>query len=307
MPIEGGIHPITSIATLEGQLGVRLMHRTTRSLHLAEEGRIYLSFVAQALDLLTEAHSAVRDRQSEAKGPARIAVPFTFGKTRVLPALHDFLERYQDISVEVIFADYPSDLVQHGLDLALHFGRPSNQGYISTLLYRVPAGFAASPSYLDAHGIPRTPEDLQEHQFVKGTDLADAAVWRIVPAEGSTQGTDGAIVIRNPTSRIRVAPHHDSHYAAARAGLGIITVDLSMIREDLEAGRLRVVLPEYRIHENEPQGHDLQLVYPAREFMPYRITLLKELLIDVARQNALGLANFLDSINEPRGEGLVLP
>ncbi|MGS0891870.1 LysR substrate-binding domain-containing protein [Burkholderia stagnalis] len=233
---------------LEARLGVKLLHRTTRRHHLTEAGALYLEHCRDILARVETADDAASALSGDPTGQLRISAPISFGVTQLAPAVAAFLSRHPRVDIELVLTDIPVDPVGDGVDLAFRIGPLADSSLVARPLpsyYRMVV--CASPGYLSRHGTPATPRDLLNHDCLGHTRWGPRHAWRF-------DGPDGPLEI--PVAyRLRV----DSGPAlreAALAGGGVILQPLGLVKADLDAGRLRLLLAEYESH-----GRDFYLLY----------------------------------------------
>lgn len=223
-----------SIARLEDGLGTRLFHRTTRRIALTDEGATFHAQCRRILDDLRDARAAVSDAGRAPRGRLRIGVP-TIGYRFLLPALPEFRRRYPDIELDIDFNDRIVDLTEDGLDAVVRSGEQTDSSLMSRRL--APFGFVlcAAPSYLDEHGTPRTPRDLEDHDCLRFRFPTSGRlqVWRF---------GDGVEVdpFRRPSPL--TCNNMEALRGAAIAGLGIAYMPDFLARDAVATGALRTVL-----------------------------------------------------------------
>lgn len=229
------------VRDLEAQLGARLLHRSTRTVQLTEDGR---GFYVRARALLADADALGAMFAGDAAplgGRLRIDLPTEFARSTILPALPAFMAAWPDIALELSSTDRRVDLVQEGIDCALRVG-----GIVDDTLVARPLGTlrmvnAASPAYLARHGVPRTLDDLstQGHRMVHyvstlgsrppGWEYPHGDSWAVLPLPG-------ALSVNNV----------QTYHGAGLAGLGLIQARLSSLAPFLRSGELVEVLPDWR-------------------------------------------------------------
>ncbi|MFC5743112.1 LysR family transcriptional regulator [Dyella tabacisoli] len=253
---------------LERELGVRLLHRTTRQLHatpegvvLAEQGRALI----EDLDALT---SGLRKAHSSVTGTLRVTLSASFGRQYVSPLLPQFLARYPCVRVNVNLTDQVVDLISSGFDLAIRIGALDDSNLIARRLATNRRALCASPEYLRQHGSPKTPAELAQHEclmLVGSQGRQD--VWQLTDPEGK------AIAVR-------VNGRFESNFGellrdAAVAGLGIAQHSTWHVGDDLRAGRLQVVMPDYPIADT-----GIYAVTPQRRLVPQRVRAFTDFLAE---------------------------
>ena len=170
----------TAVRKLEEDVGVRLLHRTTRSVQLTEDGR---AFHARARDLLAEVddlHSMFAGDRVALRGRLRVDLPTEVARTTIVPALPDFMATHPELELEVSSTDRQVDLVQEGFDCVLRLGPIGDETLIARPLGLLRMVNAASPAYLARYGVPRSLEDLQrqEHRTIHfSTMLGARPIW----------------------------------------------------------------------------------------------------------------------------------
>ena len=171
----------TAVRKLEDDVGVRLLHRTTRSVQLTEDGR---AFHARARDLLAEVddlHAMFAGDRVALRGRLRVDLPTEVARTTVVPALPDFLAAHPELELEVSSTDRQVDLVQEGFDCVLRLGPIRDETLIARPLGKLRMVNAASPAYLARHGVPRSLEDLQrqDHRTIHFSTMLGARPHRM--------------------------------------------------------------------------------------------------------------------------------
>lgn len=252
---------------LERDLGVRLLHRTTRQLHptpegllLAEQGRVLVEDLEALADGLRRTGSGVA-------GTLRVTMSSTFGRLYISPLLPEFLALHPGVRVSVDLNDVMVDLVSAGMDMAIRIGTLDDSTLVARQLASNRRLLCASPDYLRRHGAPKTPADLAAHEcllLVGSQGRQD--IWRL---------RDGDREVA-----VRVAGRIESNQGellrdAAIAGLGIALHSSWHVNEDLRAGRLQVVLPDYPLPDT-----GIHAVMPQRRLVPPRVRAFVEFLAE---------------------------
>ncbi len=226
------------VGFLETRLGAQLLRRTTRQQSLTDVGR---SFYARCRAILAETEAAealVTELATTPRGHLRVSAPVTFGACRLAPLVMRYLEDYPDVEVELTLADRYVDVVDEGYDAVIRIGPIGDTSLAMRPLMAYPLVACASPSYLATHGAPDVPEDLGDHRclaFVNWSGLPYAE-WRFT--------RDGRVHAVRVRSRLQVNDGR-TLLAAARDGHGVILQPELVAREDLDAGRLVRILPDY--------------------------------------------------------------
>lgn len=191
------------ITYLEADLGVQLLHRTTRTVRLTEVGALYLEQVRAGLSQLNNAEELVAQRSTTPSGTLRISAMPGYGRLLLLPALQDFGERYPQIVLDVHLSDTLVDLGRDQIDIAIRGGRQPQDRVVARKLDPNRFILAASPQYLATMGTPRTLDDLQGHRALmyRGPNAVipwqglDEEGWREIPVTPAFISNDGASLI----------------------------------------------------------------------------------------------------------------
>ena len=155
------------IARLEARLQVKLFARSTRQIRLTDDGRLYFEQCAQALAQIRETERALSGRQTDPGGMLRISAPTTYSHYRLLPCLAKFCARYPRLKIEINISNRNIDFVDEGYDLAIRLGVPEDSRLVARKLENATLGIFAAPAYLQARGVPQTPDDLHQHACIQ--------------------------------------------------------------------------------------------------------------------------------------------
>lgn len=232
----------TAVRKLEEDVGVRLLHRTTRSVQLTEDGR---AFHVRARDLLAEVddlHSMFAGDRVALRGRLRVDLPAEVARTTIVPALPDFMATHPELELEVSSTDRQVDLVQEGFDCVLRFGPIRDETLIARPLGLLRMVNVASPAYhLARHGVPRSLEDLQrqEHRMIHFSPVLGAKPHGWEYPDGDSYATvqlPGALHVNSA----------QTYEAAALAGLGLIQAPLLGVGQYLKNGTLVEIMPDLR-------------------------------------------------------------
>lgn len=251
---------------LEKRLGVRLLHRTTRRLSLTPEGEVFLSRCRELLSNLEEAESEITSQGETARGLLRVNVPVTFGIRRLAPLWGVFRDLHPQVRLDITLADRVVDLVEEGFDLAIRIGTLTSSSLVSRQLAVTRLRVCASPEYLSVQGTPSHPDELSEHSVIAYSYWSAGDEWRL-------EGPDGLISVR--TRPCISTNNGDTCRAAALAGQGIVLQPDFVVGDDLEAGRLVELLPEYSAGEL-----GVHAVYPSRRHVPPKVRALISFLAE---------------------------
>jgi DNA-binding transcriptional LysR family regulator len=257
------------VTELEEELGVQLLHRTTRKLALTEAGRSYFEQAERALTELQAAAESATGMDTEARGIVRVTAPVDIGVMGLADILSEFVREYPDIHVELSLSSKVVDLVEEGFDIGIRAGKSRDSSLVARRLGNAALGLYASPEYLKARGRPRTLADLAAHDCVLFRGKNGKALWRL---EGP-DGEPSSIEVRGP---INV---DDMLFVrqAVGVGLGIGLLPAIVIATCKRVGSLDPVeriLPEFSM-----SGAEVAVVTPSGPKRPRRVTLLRDFLV----------------------------
>jgi len=251
---------------LEARLGVRLLHRTTRRLSLTPEGEVFVARCRDLLASLEEAEGEITSRSDSASGLLRINVPVTFGIRCLAPLWGGFCARHPQVNLDVTLADRVVDLVEEGYDMAVRIGTLSSSSLVSRQLTTTRLLVCASPNYLAEQGTPAHPAELPDHSVIAYSYWSDGDEW-------SFQGADGTLKVR---TRASISTNNgDTCRAAALAGQGIVLQPDFVVGDDIRAGRLVELFPNY-----SAGNLGVHAVYPSRRYIAPKVRALITFLIE---------------------------
>lgn len=239
------------LSQLEARLGVRLVNRTTRSLSLTSEGETYVAHATRILASIGEMEEAVTSSKAAPRGLLRINATLGFGRTVIAPIVSNFARLHPQVEVQMEVTDRPVDLVERGVDLAIRFGALPDKRLVARRVMSNRRMLCASPAYLAQHGEPQHLADLARHRCILHRQNDDAyGIWRFtrdeqeesVKVQGALASNDGDIVL-----------------GWALDGHGILVRSEWDLARYVESGRLKVVLPDWRL-----PSADLFVYYPNR-------------------------------------------
>ena len=254
------------LAALESRLGVRLVNRTTRSLHLTDEGASYYESCARVLAEIAQADAAVSAGRQEPQGSLRVALPASFGNQHVAPLIPQFAARYPAVQVVLSLSDRNVNLIEEGFDLAVRIADLEDSSLAARKLAPNRRVVCATPDYLRRHGTPRAPQDLAQHNCLLATDFTGSWEYK------DPAGTPGEVRV---TGRY-VCDNWEVLREWALAGMGIALKSTWDVRRHLEDGSLVSLLPGYSFHSDVA----IYAVYPHRRHLPAKTRAFIEFLAD---------------------------
>ncbi|MBS2014500.1 MAG: LysR family transcriptional regulator [Deltaproteobacteria bacterium] len=254
-----------SVAQLEEDLGIRLLQRTTRKLHLTDAGAAFYERVARALGDITDATSVASESQESLKGTVRLTAPVDFGVWALAPMLSRFVRKHPEVKVDLVLTGRMVDLVGERIDLAVRAGKLRDSSLIAKRIGDLRSVIYASPKYLGRRGEPKTIEDLASHDCVLFRPTNGRDTWALKNQAGEEReievsgalGADDLSFVRKATM--------------SGAGLGLLPEFLCGRAE--ASGLLVRVLRDW-----EFSGAILHLAYPSARFVPQRVVVLREFL-----------------------------
>lgn len=223
---------------LEEHLGVRLLTRTTRIVRTTDAGARFFEDCRRILAEVETAELTAAGANTTPRGQLTVTAPVLFGKMYVTPIAHDYLMRYPAVNLNCWFVDRVVNLVDEGADVAIRIGELPDSTLQAVAVGKTRRMLCATPAYLDAHGVPRQPEDLSAHVTIQNTGLTPAPEWRF--------RIDGK-PLTVPLQPRLVTTTNDSAITAALAGLGIARVLSYQVAQELADGTLLPVLAEYEL------------------------------------------------------------
>lgn len=262
------------ISWLEQNLGVQLLTRTTKSVSLTESGLSLLENGRELLDRVESVDNAVRHSVKQTKGVLRLGAPPSFGSFHLVPIITAFSSAHPDIQVVLYLDDGRTDLVAEGLDMSVRIATAlKDTSQVAYKLAVVPQVLVASPAYLQKRGMPENIADLSNHDCMVHALKSPTNIWTFEGPE--PQKAKYSVRVRGT---IR-ANYGDPLRHAAILGHGISMHPTYMVAEDIQAGRLQVVLPQFR-----PSGVDIHAVFPGRKNLPVRVRTFLDFLRQWFRQ-----------------------
>jgi DNA-binding transcriptional LysR family regulator len=252
------------VQALEERLGARLLNRTTRKVSLTEVGKAYYDRATQILADLEQADDIAGALQSTPRGTLRIyaathIVPF------VAPVVVELLSAYPDVKVDLTMGERAIDIIDEGFDVAIRLTPPPDSSLIVRSLATWRHVLCCSHGYLEKHGRPQQLSDLAEHNCVRHVSYPYDE-WRFADRKGTPASVRvSGNLITNSGETLR---------RAALDGVGVSLAAGFIVHDDLEAGRLVRLLPEYR-----PVELSMNAVYPHRHHLSAKVRTFIDLLV----------------------------
>lgn len=241
-----------AITRLEERLGVRLFHRSTRSITLTEEGAMFLERCRRILGEIELAELELAQTREAPRGRLRISLPIVNALT--VPALNAFMRAYPEVQLDLEFSDHLVDVIEDGFDAVIRAGEVSDSRLMSRSLREFHLKLVASPDYLSRHGIPRTPEDLAGHACLLHR-FATSRKFERWPLR--RDGRDLDIALQPAVAANTIEPL----LLMAEQGVGIACLPHWLVRRQLRSADLRTVLDDYVVHAGT-----MRILWPASRY-----------------------------------------
>lgn len=251
------------VAQLEEHFGVRLLHRTTRSLSLTDDGQELVGIARQMLDLEQAMADQLGGQHSQPKGVVRLGCSVAFS-VFLVPRLPVLLRQFDALSLELVVSDQPMNVVESRLDLAIRFAPVDESSLVMRALFQGHRIVVAAPDYLARRGEPQTPDELHRHDCLTHADMDGE--WQFVgPGGPVSQPVQG----RLRTNNMEVL------HVAVLGGQGIALLPELRVYDDIRVGRLQHLLAAYRT----PHIPGF-LVYPSRRHLSSRTRVVIDFLLE---------------------------
>lgn len=275
-----------AVQELEGRVGARLLHRTTRVVSPTQDG---LAFYERCLRLIADVEEAenIFRQSATPSGRLRIDVPGRIGRLIVIPALYSFFEAYPEIEIDIGVTDRVTNLIEESIDCVLRVGPLADSGLIARPIGELVLINVASPAYLERHGVPETPNDLHAHLAVNYASPSSGRVEDWEWLEGDKLRT------RSMRGRLTVNSA-EAYIAACLAGFGLIQIPAYDVWRHIEASELVEVMPDYRA-----APMPMTLLYPHRQHLSHRLQVFADWLEELLKREVLRLGSHLGSPVRP--------
>jgi DNA-binding transcriptional LysR family regulator len=256
-----------AVTRLEDQMGVRLFQRSTRSLRLTEEGRVFHKQCREILDALNDAQDTLRQTRAYPSGRVRLTCPI-IAYHLLVPIIPDFLSAYPDINLELDFNDRMADLIEEGVDIAIRSGSPPDSRLMMRVLRPFRLLLCASPAYLERHGVPRRPRDLHRHV---GVAFRHPNTGKRLPWPLCQTGEDVDVHIRD----VVTCNNMEALHGAVLRGVGIGCIPDFVAVPSIRSGALVPVLVEFL----DAPGQ-FNLIWPSSRHLSPKVRVLVEFLVE---------------------------
>ena len=224
------------ITLLEKSVGVRLLNRTTRSLNLTEVGETYYQGCARIVAEAEEVTRRISTLQDTISGTLRVACPIVLGKQFLAPLLADFVQQHPSLNVDLVLEDQVVDMVEAGIDVGIRVGWLKDSTLMARKIAESPRLLCASPAYLERREKPENPEQLVDHDWIIFSLLPTPYHWTFAKNRTDHRIQAKGKVKTNNAEAVRVF---------LLSGTGIAALSDFLVADDIKAGRLVQLLPDY--------------------------------------------------------------
>jgi len=252
---------------LEERLGVQLLQRTTRTMHLTEDGRTYYQRCRKLLDDWEDAEQEVMQSAAQLSGSLTISTPLSLGLSHLAPAIADFMLEHPELKVNLDLSDRRVDIIEDGFDVVFRIGQLEDSSLIARKVTSIRHMVYCSPAFEKQYGPFNHPDDLKNAPAFGYSNLRHPGRWPYVAPDG----TNGEVRVEPYT----LSNNGEALTVMAERGLGMGCQPTFILHKAFEEGRLVPVLPEYQWY-----GMNLYAVYPRARNLSRRVRALIEYLID---------------------------
>lgn len=250
------------LVALEEELGVRLLHRTTRAISLTPEGEEFLPYARTMLDAAEEAKGALQPSAQGAKGILRITAPAAFGRIVIMPLIPTLLETNPELRVDLQLTDSVVDIAGSGIDVAIRIAPLKDSELVARQIAPNPRVICASPMYIRHMGAPKTLEELNQHTSIRLTNMPQ---WPLVSGGQVRLVRTAGRFVCNSVEGVRTA---------CVQGMGIAMLTYFDVRAELEEGLLLPI----ELADAQPEDLSVWAVIATRRYIPTRVRTFLEVL-----------------------------
>lgn len=255
------------VTRLEARLGVRLLQRTTRAIHLTAEGETFYASARRIVTDIEMLQDEMTDRRGTPQGPLRVTTSLAFSTHQLAPVIAEFLERYPAVRLELMPTDRVVDMIEEGVDIAIRIGRLADTSFMARKIGEDVRLICASPDYLARLGTPRRPEDLTRHQCIVNRERQYLNRWpfriegKIVEIE-----VDGRVAVEEGEAQMQMALQ----------GLGIVRLTRLTLASAIRRGALVSLLADFGAEQPVP----IHAVYPHRRHLASKVGAFVNFLVE---------------------------
>lgn len=263
-----------SVSRLEERLQLRLFQRTTRSLAMTEDGKLFFDRCSAILKDLDQAEEDMRQRSARPSGLLRIEMPTALGRLRVVPELGRLTSRFPELRIAATFADTVTDPISAGIDAVLRIGHPRDPRLMVKRVGTVRYIVCAAPSYLTAYGEPGTVDDLEQHDCVRRVshDPAGFAPWRFVQPETGKH-------FERPVEGTLSCDSPDAMVDMGLSGAGLVQLHTYMAEPHIKSGKLVEVLRPFAV-----DGPPISVLFPSAKHLAPKVRAFIDFVSEVLNE-----------------------
>ncbi|MCB4770390.1 LysR family transcriptional regulator [Ancylobacter sp. Lp-2] len=261
-----------AISTLEEQIGVRLLARTTRSVKMTEAGSRYFDDCRRILADIADAEASAAGSHANPTGTLIVTGSVMFGRMYALPILLEYLDRYPSVTGRSLFVDRVVNIIEEGIDVAIRIGHLPDSSLSAIRVGSVKRVICGAPAYFEKHGIPQVPADLAHHRIIAPTAAWASLEWHF-GEESKTSVTVRPRLLCNT---------NEAAITAAEDGWGLTRILSYQIGPALSEGRLQTVLSDY-----DEKALPIHVVHAAGRRAPAKVRTFVDLAVERLRENPL--------------------
>ena len=255
-----------AIAALEDRLGIQLLTRTTRYVRATDAGLRYLEHARRIIAEADEADEVAAGVHAAPRGQLAVTAPVLFGRMFVMPSMVEYLQRFPDMSISALFLDRVVNLLEEGMDVGIRIGELPDSTMRAIGVCHVRRVVCASPTYLKAHGTPKSPAELARHTIIAASPVSPNVDWKFAQGK-KTLGV-------RLTPRLSVTSNEAAIVAAAQ-GFGVTRLLSYQIAPYLASGQLKTVLGAY-----EPARLPIHIVHREGRQASAKVRTFVDLLVE---------------------------
>lgn len=254
----------TLVQTLESNLAVKLLNRTTRRINVTADGAAYYERCIRILSDVRDAEESLSRDRASPRGRLRVDAGTSMSREMIVPALPGFFERYPDIELELGVSDRQIDLIEEGVDCAIRGGNLDDSTLIARRVGLISFVTCATPAYLARFGRPTHPNELERHRCVNffSSKTGRNYPWDFTRGEERVELTPPSFIAVNDAN---------AYVAAGLAGLGIVQIGESSIKPYLDSGQFEIILPEW-----QTDALPIHVVYPQNRHLSAKVRVFVE-------------------------------
>ena len=255
------------VTRLETRLGVRLLQRTTRALHLTAEGEAFYAAARRIVSEIETIEAQITGQRDTPHGLLRVTTSLAFSTHQLAPVILEFMARHPLVQLELLPTDRVVDMVEEGIDIAIRIGRLADTSFMARKIGEDKRLICAAPSYLARHGTPRRPEDLARHKCIVSRERASLNRWQF--------RLDGQIREIEVAGRVAIS-EGEMQMQLALQGIGIVRLTRLTMAQAIRDGALVPLLSEFSADEPVP----IHAVYPHRRHLAPKVPAFVNFLIE---------------------------